>query len=542
MTVPKSFQDSTAYALGFMAQKSAQAAREYLGVSGLFGVNAAEWPGVDKFGVLDSTAGVRMLLETLPNTTGNVYNRRGGLVQFPSGQYRFTDDLEVFGGIYILGESPESTVFLVEHNDGDLFYGETPDGSSSSIIHRYQFANFSVKKKAGTIATSGAAIHIRPQTITAPVASVASNVMITNVYVYNMYRGIDLYAIQGGFMFGVKVTFCQSDGVLIDGYATEFGILGGCDSSGNGLGGSGHGYFIKGAAYSGAHSSGGDSNRNYTWRWDDGPEQTAHDNSLVSCGGEGSNDGTFYLRRQQSMCLLSCFGVMDPGPVTQNGILLDECLFMTLINCEIATQPACLGSPLKIINYSDDGTGASVAFVLGGKYGPFAGAATIVNPEVAPIVVIGFQSDNRFSINGAGQPSVQFDVCKPAHGVGAVGAILGRFYQRSTNNGGSGRLLIGSDAGTTSNLSGLNFGYLEQNGLVGPFNTGSAFDTILGSMAGNVWISPFGAPGALKVDASVAAGETRMLVHDVDTGILQRVKVGAAGSGPGGVGRALYLA
>jgi hypothetical protein len=541
MTVPKSFQDSTAYALGLMAQQTAQAARDYLGVSGLFGINAAEWPGVDKFGVLDSTAGVRMLLESLPYSVGNVYNRRGGLVEFPSGQYRFTDDLTVHGGIYVLGESPESTVFLVEHNDGDLFYGETPDGSSSSIIHRYQFGNFSIKKKAGTTATAGAGIHIRPQTITAPVASVASNVMITNVYVYGMYRGISLYAIQGGFMQGVKVTFCQSDGVLIDGYATEFGIFGGCDSSGNGVGGSGNGYLIKGAAYCGAHSSGGDSNRNYTWRWEDGPEQTAHDNSLVSCGGEGSNSGTFYMKRQQSMCMLSCFGVMDPGVVTQDGIVLDECLFMTLINCEIATQPACLGSPLKIVNYSDDGTGASVGFVLGGKYGPFSGGATIVNPEVAPIVVIGFQSDNRFAINGAGQPSKQFEVCKPAHGVGVAGAILGEFYQRSTNNGGSGRLLIGSDAGTTSLLGGQNFGYIEQNGQVGPFNLGAAFDTILGSMAGNVWITPFGTAGALKLDGSVTAGETRALLYDVDSGALQRVKVGAAGTGPGGVGRALYL-
>ena len=46
----------------------------------------------------------------------------------------------------------------------------------------------------------------------------------------------------------------------------------------------------------------------------------------------------------------------------------------------------------------------------------------------------------------------------------------------------------------------------------------------------------------LKIDGSLIAGETRLLLYDVDTAQLQRVKVGANGTGPGGVGRALYLA
>lgn len=46
---------------------------------------------------------------------------------------------------------------------------------------------------------------------------------------------------------------------------------------------------------------------------------------------------------------------------------------------------------------------------------------------------------------------------------------------------------------------------------------------------------------AAKVDNNATAGNTRLLVWDVDTGALQRVKVGANNSGPGGSGRALYI-
>lgn len=45
-----------------------------------------------------------------------------------------------------------------------------------------------------------------------------------------------------------------------------------------------------------------------------------------------------------------------------------------------------------------------------------------------------------------------------------------------------------------------------------------------------------------RLDVSDVAGETRFLLYDVDTALLQRVKVGANGTGPGGVGRALYIA
>lgn len=42
-------------------------------------------------------------------------------------------------------------------------------------------------------------------------------------------------------------------------------------------------------------------------------------------------------------------------------------------------------------------------------------------------------------------------------------------------------------------------------------------------------------------DGNSTANQTRFLVYDVQTATLQRVKVGANGSGPGGIGRALYI-
>lgn len=44
-----------------------------------------------------------------------------------------------------------------------------------------------------------------------------------------------------------------------------------------------------------------------------------------------------------------------------------------------------------------------------------------------------------------------------------------------------------------------------------------------------------------RFDANATAGNTRFMLYDVDSGTLQRVKVGANASGPGGVGRALYI-
>jgi hypothetical protein len=46
---------------------------------------------------------------------------------------------------------------------------------------------------------------------------------------------------------------------------------------------------------------------------------------------------------------------------------------------------------------------------------------------------------------------------------------------------------------------------------------------------------------AAAFDGTSGAGTTRLQIYDVDTAALARVKVGAAGSGPGGAGRALYI-
>lgn len=51
----------------------------------------------------------------------------------------------------------------------------------------------------------------------------------------------------------------------------------------------------------------------------------------------------------------------------------------------------------------------------------------------------------------------------------------------------------------------------------------------------------FLATSQIQGDLDNTAGNTRLIVYDVDTGGMQRVRVGANGTGPGGSGRALYL-
>lgn len=63
--------------------------------------------------------------------------------------------------------------------------------------------------------------------------------------------------------------------------------------------------------------------------------------------------------------------------------------------------------------------------------------------------------------------------------------------------------------------------------------------------SGNI-LASVSSTGTLKTasfegDSDATAGNTRFLLYDVNTSSLQRVKVGANGTGPGGTGRALYI-
>ena len=63
-----------------------------------------------------------------------------------------------------------------------------------------------------------------------------------------------------------------------------------------------------------------------------------------------------------------------------------------------------------------------------------------------------------------------------------------------------------------------------------------------GAIVGNTSIQlNTGSAQSAVADADAGSGNTRLLLYDNDTAQLQRVKVGASGTGPGGTGRALYL-
>lgn len=429
--------------------------------------------------VTDDSPAFQRTADTLTYAAANVWSQRGGELYVPNGKYVLLSPIVLIQGTRIVGESQEGVIIQPAHN-GDAFKYVTADGSSATRIQAAEMRNVTISYRSGFVPTAGCAIKVEPQTIVGAPASVASRVFLENVYIYGAYVGVNLYAVQGGYMRGCSIQFCRTDGFLLDGYATEFHIQS-CQSSGNGASGTGHGYHIKGAAYCSATASGADSNAQYGWYWDEGSEQTAYANTMLACGGEGNNSGAFYLRRQRSMSMISCLGIMDSGAVTQDGLNLDECLGVTLISVRILTQANCLGAPLRITNWTDDGTGTAVALVMGGQFGPFSGSTTVVNGLTAPICYFGWQSDNRFGINNAGQPSRQFEVVKPAHGNGTAAMEWGRFVLRSDNEGGSGRLNFFADGGP-SHLSGnTHVGYIEQNGVVGPYTFGNAADTLLGS-------------------------------------------------------------
>lgn len=90
--------------------------------------------------------------------------------------------------------------------------------------------------------------------------------------------------------------------------------------------------------------------------------------------------------------------------------------------------------------------------------------------------------------------------------------------------------------GTTTRLGGGGYFY----GGIGGFR-GSAGSDYAGYVSILAVKPDSSSAEAIRGDIPATAGFTGLCVFDVDTGILQRVKVGAAGTGPGGVGRALYL-
>ncbi|MEI8379569.1 MAG: hypothetical protein WCJ09_05545 [Planctomycetota bacterium] len=75
-------------------------------------------------------------------------------------------------------------------------------------------------------------------------------------------------------------------------------------------------------------------------------------------------------------------------------------------------------------------------------------------------------------------------------------------------------------------------------------NSGTALLAVnsAGAIVGNTAVQlNTGSVQSAKADADTGSGNTRFLLYDNDSGQLQRVKVGASGTGPGGTGRALYL-
>lgn len=110
---------------------------------------------------------------------------------------------------------------------------------------------------------------------------------------------------------------------------------------------------------------------------------------------------------------------------------------------------------------------------------------------------------------------------------------IGSYYSRFTSDGGG---LTGLSIENTNANKSWHFWTAASSG------SGGATSGQLGIGATVAGVNAGSANASIIIDESLVAGETRFLLYDVDSAQLQRVLVGANGTGPGGVGRALYLA
>lgn len=123
------------------------------------------------------------------------------------------------------------------------------------------------------------------------------------------------------------------------------------------------------------------------------------------------------------------------------------------------------------------------------------------------------------------------------------------FFHNTSENAAAGTVVL-IKSGSTNSASGY-FGVfhdghtttaLYQNSVVIVAQSDSANGIVLNaSAAGGAVKLAVQSVENLRVDGDATAGNTRLLVYDVNSTSLQRVKVGANGTGPGGTGRALYI-
>lgn len=125
--------------------------------------------------------------------------------------------------------------------------------------------------------------------------------------------------------------------------------------------------------------------------------------------------------------------------------------------------------------------------------------------------------------------------------VAASNAVMA--IMNNTAAGGAVAELIANDAQGSIGAWSKTFASTRFQGRIGLSAASSANGILLGAIgaAQDLRIHIGSTDETARFDFSVAAGNTRFMIYDVDSGLVQRVKVGANGTGPGGVGRALYI-
>lgn len=202
------------------------------------------------------------------------------------------------------------------------------------------------------------------------------------------------------------------------------------------------------------------------------------------------------------------------GASINGGIVIGAGSSATGGNILIGAFATAVGASSIVIGSGADSAGANTIVLGQDAQGAFASSIVIGRSATNTAV-------NQFVAGGESFPST--DVF---FGKGATSATPTAYAVNGT--GGSGTNIAGAD--------------LKLAGGKGTGNAAGGKVTMQVSVPGASSATLQSLADAAQASYTATAGETRFLLYDVDTGALSRVKVGAAGSGPGGAGRALYLA
>ena len=400
-----------------------------------------KWFGAKGNGVDDDTLSIQAAVNYFPLNTASVGVlspkdfSNGGRLFFPKGRYKVSSTISLKRGIFLCGESRESTQILSFTPQSVLKYIDI----GRYIQDEIKICDISIWQDGSVLSNSGAGIEIFFDTTQQAIASVA--VLIENVIVEGTFRGFLLGAGCWSTIKNCNFTKCVAYGVhikhsdsatppvLVSTTSTTFIS---CYSS---LCGS-DGYRIEAGGYCSFVSCASDSNTGYGYYFSGG---TAH--TLIGCGAEVNAAGGLYSE--------SCYGmtinvdIIDKS-TDKHGITINNSQKVTVLGGSVLSTTSSgygiyqqvLGQPIVTIgtafqsNYSTNKTNSAYKFLDLTSFGGLVGG-----------------KENKWSIGAVAQPET--DATFGVTGVPDTStSYLLKAYGAFTGNGPTRNAALFAQAGT----------------------------------------------------------------------------------------------